>query len=69
MIVFDFIVLAIAFFSTLLFIVNIIADLSISSSNFVSAEEDNKQRVLNAKYRLVLAAIMSVAWPYVILFL
>lgn len=68
MIVLDFIVLSIAFFSTLLFIINIIADLSISSSTFI-VEDDNKQRQLNAKYRLVLASIMSVAWPYVILFL
>jgi hypothetical protein len=64
----NFIVLVIAFFTSLLFIINIIADI-VGSDGFDFSEEANKQRILNAKYRLVLAAIMSVAWPYVILFI
>ena len=68
MIVLDFIVLIVAFFSSLLFAINIIADLA-NSNSYMLPEEDNKRRELTAKYRIVLALIMSICWPYVILFI
>jgi hypothetical protein len=66
MMVLNFIVLVIAFFSTLQFLISTISDIT-SFNGFSLSEEDNKQRLLNAKYRLVLSAIMSLSWTYVIL--
>ena len=68
MIVFNFIMLFLAFFCSLLFIISTIADI-VSSSGFPISPDDTKQRELNAKYRIVLSFIMSIAWTYVILFI
>ena len=62
----DFIMLFLAFFCSLLFIMSTIADI-VSSSGFMVDSEDTKLRETNAKYRIVLSFIMSIAWPYVIL--
>ena len=62
----DFIILTIAIFTSLLFLMSTIADI-VSSGGFVVSEEEQKQKVLNAKYRIVLSIIMSLSWTYVIL--
>lgn len=64
--VLDFIILTIAIFTSLLFLMSTIADI-VSSGGFVVSEEEQKQKVLNAKYRIVLSIIMSLSWTYVIL--
>ena len=64
--VLDFIVLVIAIFASLLFLVNIIADI-VNCRAFVAPEDDRKQREINAKYRITLGLIMSLSWAYVIL--
>ncbi len=64
--VLDFIILTIAIFTSLLFLISTIADI-VSSGGFMANEEEQKQRELNAKYRIVLSIIMSLSWTYVIL--
>lgn len=64
--VLDFIILTIAIFTSLLFLMSTIADI-VSSSGFVVSEAEQKQKELNAKYRIVLSIIMSLSWTYVIL--
>ena len=64
--VLDFIILTIAIFTSLLFLMSTIADI-VSSGGFIANEEEQKQRELNAKYRIVLSIIMSLSWTYVIL--
>ena len=64
--VLDFIILTIAIFTSLLFLMSTIADI-VSSGGFMANEEEQKQRELNAKYRIVLSIIMSLSWTYVIL--
>lgn len=64
--VLDFIVLTIAFFSSLLFLINTIADI-VNSTGMLYTETEQKQHLLNAKYRIVLSVIMSLSWTYVIL--
>ena len=64
--VLDFIILTIAIFTSLLFLMSTIADI-VSSGGFVVSEEEQKQKVINAKYRIVLSIIMSLSWTYVIL--
>lgn len=64
--VLDFIILTIAIFTSLLFLISTIADI-VSSGGFVVNEAEQKQKVLNAKYRIVLSIIMSLSWTYVIL--
>lgn len=62
----DFIILTIAIFTSLLFLMSTIADI-VSSGGFVASEAEQKQKVLNAKYRIALSIIMSLSWTYVIL--
>lgn len=69
MVVLDFIVLLVAFFSTLLFIMATLSDIVGSAGGFMLSEAEMKQKELNAKYRIVLSLIMSICWPYVILFI
>lgn len=64
--VLDFIILTIAIFTSLLFLMSTIADI-VSSGGFVVSEVEQKQKELNAKYRIVLSIIMSLSWTYVIL--
>jgi hypothetical protein len=64
--VLDFIILTIAIFTSLLFLISTIADI-VSSGGFVVSEAEQKQKELNAKYRIVLSIIMSLSWTYVIL--
>lgn len=64
--VLDFIILTIAIFTSLLFLMSTIADI-VNSGGFMVNEEEQKQRELNAKYRIVLSIIMSLSWTYVIL--
>jgi hypothetical protein len=64
--VLDFIILTIAIFTSLLFLMSTIADI-VSSGGFVVSEAEQKQKELNAKYRIVLSIIMSLSWTYVIL--
>jgi hypothetical protein len=64
--VLDFIILTIAIFTSLLFLMSTIADI-VSSGGFVVSEAEQKQKELNAKYRIVLSIIMSLSWAYVIL--
>ena len=66
--VLDFIILTIAIFTSLLFLISTIADI-VSSGGFVVSEAEQKQKELNAKYRIVLSIIMSLSWTYVILLL
>ena len=64
--VLDFIILTIAIFTSLLFLMSTIADI-VSSGGFVVSEAEQKQKVLNDMYRIVLSIIMSLSWTYVIL--
>lgn len=64
--VLDFIILTIAIFTSLLFLMSTIADI-VSGGGFVVSEAEQKQKELNAKYRIVLSIIMSLSWTYVIL--
>jgi len=69
MLVFKFICLVIAIFTTLLYISDYVTDLNTGPTFIVPAgnEDDINSHMKHAAIRLILSIIMSLTWPVVIL--
>ena len=66
LIILKYVCMAVAIFCTLLFVSNIVSDLSTPVHAFIKPENENKP-IDHAGFRFVLAVFMSITWPVVFL--
>lgn len=61
----NYIIIFTALFSTLLFLIACLADIINSKNLYLKKDEENE--ITRAKYKIVLAFIMSLSWSFILI--